>query len=116
VDIRSAVVTALKNAGCPVYWIKWRGDSTPPASYITFQTVSRESSHADDEADEKEYFIYLNIYSETDPYPLSQTVSSLMKTAGFEEMGWEDIGQETMSVTELRDFHMSNTFQYTEVI
>jgi len=116
VDIRSTIVTALASCGCPVYWVKWRGGSIPPAAYIVFQTACKESSHADDEVAEREYFVYLNIYSETDPYTIAVTVSALMKTAGFEEMGWDDVGQETMSVTELRDYHLTNTFQYTEVI
>lgn len=115
-DIRSTIVTALGSCGAPVYWLKWSGDSSPPAAYITFQTMNTGDAYADDALDERVHFVYLDIFSETDPYTIMAAVRSAMTTAGFTEIEMRDVGQETMSVTELVDFHVSFTFSYIEVV
>lgn len=115
-DIRSTVTTALASLSVPVYWVKWRGQGSPPSTYITFQSVNRLSFHTDDEADEREHYVYLDVFSETDPYATAESVRANMKAAGFEEVDMRDVGQETMSVTELKDFHVAFTFNYTEVL
>lgn len=115
-DIRSTIVTALANVGAPVYWLKWAGDSSPPAAYITFQTVNRPDLFSDDALDEREHFVYLEIFSETDPYTIAASVRTAMASAGFSEEDMRDVGQNSNSATELKDYHISFTFQYSEVI
>lgn len=115
-DIRSTVITALKDISAPKCWIKWAGDTNPPAEYITFQSVNRPDLSADDTMQEREHFVYLDVFSETDPYPTALLVRSAMATAGFYEVEMRDIGQETSSVTERRDYHIAFTFQYMEVV
>ena len=39
-----------------------------------------------------------------------------MEGAGFDEVEMRDVGQETMSVTELKDYHVAFTFSYLEVV
>ncbi len=113
-DIRATIVTALSGVGAPAYWMKWAGDTNPPATYITFQTVNRPDLSADDTLHEREHFVYLDVFSETDPYPTAMLVRSAMASAGFYEVEMRDVGQETMSVTELRDYHIAFTFSYLE--
>lgn len=115
-DIRSTIVTALSGVGAPVYWIKWSGDTNPPATYITFQTVNRPDFSADDALQEREHFVYLDVFSETDPYSVANAVRTAMEGAGFYEIEMRDVGQETMSVTELKDYHVAFTFSYLEVV
>jgi hypothetical protein len=115
-DIRSTIVTALSDVGAPVYWIKWAGDTNPPATYITFQTVNRPDLSADDALHEREHFVYLDVFSETDPYTVANAVRTAMEGAGFYEIEMRDVGQETMSVTELKDYHVAFTFSYLEVV
>lgn len=114
-DIRAKIVTALGNT-VPAYWIKWDGDSTPPPTYITFQCVNRPDFSADDTLQERLHFVYLDVFSETDPYPVANDVRNRMEAAGFDEIEMRDVGQYTASATELRDWHISFTFRYTEVL
>ena len=115
-DINAAIITALAGVSDQVYWIKWRGEGSPPSQYITFQSRNTSDQFADDEPHERIHYIYLDIFSETDPYTLALSVRSAMAAAGFTEIEMGDVSQETMSVTELRDFHISFTFSYSEVI
>ena len=115
-DIRSTIVAALSGVGAPAYGIKWGGDTNPPATYITFQTVNRPDLSADDTLHEREHFVYLDIFSETDPYSVANAVRTAMEGAGFDEVEMRDVGQETMSVTELKDYHVAFTFSYLEVV
>jgi hypothetical protein len=115
-DINTTIETALTSVGAPAYWIKWKGDTAPPAAYITFRTVNRPDAFADDALDERVHFIYLDIFSETDPYTIAASVRSAMATAGFSEIEMLDVGQDTVRVTEQVDFHISFTFRYDEVV
>lgn len=115
-DIRSKIVTALSGVEASVYWMKWAGDTNPPATYITFHTVNRPDLSADDALHEREHFVYLDVFSETDPYSVANAVRSAMASAGFYEVEMRDVGQETMSVTELKDYHIAFTFSYLEVV
>ncbi len=115
-DIRSTIVTALSGVGAPVYWMKWAGDTNPPATYITFQTVNRPDFSADDALQEREHFVYLDVFSETDPYSVANAVRTAMEGKGFDEVEMRDVGQEAMSVTELKDYHVAFTFSYLEVV
>lgn len=115
-DIRAKIVTALSGVGAPVYWMKWAGDTNPPATYITFQTVNRPDLSADDALHEREHFVYLDVFSETDPYSVANAVRTAMEGAGFDEVEMRDVGQGGNTVTELRDYHVAFTFSYLEVV
>ncbi|MDI9519874.1 MAG: DUF3168 domain-containing protein, partial [Bacillota bacterium] len=99
--------------GAPAYWMKWAGDTNPPATYITFQTVNRPDLSADDALHEREHFVYLDVFSETDPYAVANAVRTAMEGAGFYEIEMRD-------VSDLGDksnyFHISFTWQYKEDI
>lgn len=113
-DIRALIVSALKPIDAPVYWIKWAGDTNPPAKYFTFQTVSSPVTYADDKHHARQHYVYLDLFSETDPYAHVSKVREAMEGAGFVEVDFGDVGQETMSVTELADYHISWTWSYRE--
>ena len=115
-DIRSKIVTALSGAGAPVYWMKWAGDTNPPATYITFQTVNRPDLSADDALHEREHFVYLDVFSETDPDSVASAVRTAMEGAGFGEVEMRDVGQASNMVSEQRDYHVAFTFSYLEVV
>jgi hypothetical protein len=115
-DIRSTIVTALSGVGAPAYWMKWAGDTNPPATYITFQTVNRPDLSADDALHEREHFVYLDVFSETDPYSVTNDVRTAMEGAGFGEVEMRDVGQASNMVSEQRDYHVAFTFQYMEVV
>ena len=115
-DIRSTIVTALSSVGAPAYWMKWAGDTNPPATYITFQTVNRPDLSADDALHEREHFVYLDIFSETDPYSVASAVRTAMEGAGFDEVEMRDVGQASNTVSEQRDYHVAFTFSYLEVV
>ncbi len=115
-DIRTKIVTALSSVGAPAYWMKWAGDTNPPATYITFQTVNRPDLSADDALQEREHFVYLDIFSETDPYAVADAVRTGMEGAGFDEVEMRDVGQASNAARELRDYHVAFTFSYLEVV
>jgi hypothetical protein len=115
-DIRTKIVTALSGVGAPAYWMKWAGDTNPPATYITFQTVNRPDFSADDALHEREHFVYLDVFSETDPYTVVDSVRTAMEGAGFGEVEMRDVGQASNAVNELRDYHVAFTFSYLEVV
>ncbi|MHC1786130.1 MAG: DUF3168 domain-containing protein [Christensenellales bacterium] len=115
-DIRSKIVTALSGVGASVYWVKWAGDTNPPATYITFQTVNRPDFSADDALQEREHFVYLDVFSETDPYATALLVRNAMEAAGFRETEMRDVGQDGNTVTEKQDYHTAFTFEYLEII
>ena len=115
-DIRTTIVTALSGVGASVYWMKWAGDTNPPATYITFQTVNRPDFSADDALQEREHFVYLDVFSETDPYTVVDSVRTAMEGAGFDEVEMRDVGQASNMVSEQRDYHVAFTFQYMEVV
>ena len=115
-DIRTKIVTALSGVGASVYWVKWAGDTNPPATYITFQTVNRPDFSADDALQEREHFVYLDVFSETDPYTVVDSVRTAMEGAGFDEVEMRDVGQASNTVSEQRDYHVAFTFSYLEVV
>lgn len=115
-DIRSTIVTALSGVGAPAYWMKWAGDTNPPATYITFQTVNRPDLSADDTLHEREHYVYLDVFSETDPYSVASAVRTAMEGAGFDEVEMRDVGQASNAARELRDYHVAFTFSYLEVV
>ncbi len=115
-DIRTKIVTALSGVGAPVYWMKWAGDTNPPATYITFQAVNRPDFSADDALQEREHFVYLDVFSETDPYSVASAVRTAMEGAGFGEVEMRDVGQASNMVSEQRDYHVVFTFSYLEVV
>ena len=115
-DIRTSVMTALTSITAPKYWIKWKGDTNPPPQYIVFQSVNRPDLSADDELHERVHYVYLDIYSETDPYPTALLVRSAMETAGFGEIEMRDVGQASVQVTEKQDYHIAFTFEYMEAV
>ena len=115
-DIRTSVMTALTSITVPKYWIKWKGDTNPPAQYIVFSSVNRPDFSADDELQEREHFVYLDVFSETDPYATALLVRSAMETAGFSEIEMRDVGQMTNMVTEKQDYHVAFTFTYLEAV
>lgn len=113
-DIRAKIVTALSGVGVPVYWMKWAGDTNPPDTYITFQTVNRPRDYADDSYHSRSHYVYLDIFSQADPYPHITPVRAAMEGAGFVEVECRDVGQENMRSTELVDYHIAFTWAYRE--
>lgn len=113
--IRARVMQALKNIGIPVYWVKWVGDSTPPPAYLIFQAVSRPVSYADNRYTARLYHIYMDLFSEGNPHQYTAAVTAAMTAAGFSEVELRDVGQDTLTRTEIQDFHIAWTWAYREV-
>lgn len=115
-DIRKKIVQALKPLGIPTYWIKWSGDTAPPETYITFQSVNRPRDYADDKYHTRSHYVYLDLFAEADPYTHITAIRQALEGAGFFEVECRDVGQTNMSVTELVDYHIAWSWAYREVL
>lgn len=54
-----------------------------PSQYIVYSTTTTESRHADNGCIEEHTFVYMNLWSQTDPSATAQRVRTLMRAANF---------------------------------
>lgn len=115
-SVRSSVVTALSGTGIPVYFQKWVGDSEPPARYFVFTTMAVPDEWYDDTQKTRKYYIYLNLYSETDYLSLVPTIRSGMTGAGFAPVDERDVS-DSENQSGIHDSYMlSTTWSYVEAV
>lgn len=70
------VQQALAAIGIPVMAGVWRSDSitqTSPEQYVVYSTTMSEYAHEDDAASCRRTFVYMNLWSNTDPTDMADT-------------------------------------------
>ena len=89
------VQQALANIGIPVYAGIWRATSpnqNPPEQYCVYSTTTTEGSHHDDHVTSFRTFVYLNLWSDTDPTDMADTIRMAMYQYGFTMVEESDKG------------------------
>lgn len=80
------VQRALADIGIPVYAGVWRASGTnqnPPPQYVVYSTTTVEAAHEDDHPSLYRTYVYLNLWSETDPTETRYRIREAMYAAGF---------------------------------
>lgn len=80
------VQEALRDIGIPVMAGIWRATSenqNPPEQYAVYSTTTTEEQHYDDRTVSFKTFIYLNLWSDTDPTEMASRIRAAMYDAGF---------------------------------
>lgn len=80
------VQQALANIGIPVMAGVWRAtgpNQNPPAQYVVYSTKTTEEFHYDDHVASLRTFVYLNLWSTTDPTEMADRIRAAMYAAGF---------------------------------
>lgn len=103
--MRTKVKTALASVGCPVYWMKWKGQGSPPATYITFSRRERDDHFGDDLPQEMAETVYVEIWSDGDSETIYTAVKAAMKGAGF-------VLTDSVEIDDGDSYHTSMTYNY----
>ncbi len=80
------VQEALASLGIPVQAGIWRAttpNQNPPAQYVVYSSTTTEASHQDDTVTSYKTFVYLNLWSDTDPTEMANRIRRLMYDYGF---------------------------------
>lgn len=80
------VQNALRDIGIPVYAGVWRASTAnqnPPAQYVVYSTATAEAAHEDDKPSVYRTYVYLNLWSDSDPTEMRRTIREAMYAAGF---------------------------------
>ena len=89
------VQSALANIGIPVFAGVWRATSSspnPPVQYAVYSTTKTEASHHDDQVTSYRTYVYLNLWSDTDPTEMAGRIRQAMYAAGFSMVEESDKG------------------------
>ena len=89
------VQSALAQIGIPVMAGVWRPTSpkqNPPPQYVVYSTTTTEASHHDDHVTSLRTFVYLNLWSDTDPTAIADRIRNAMYAAGFSMVEESDKG------------------------
>lgn len=89
------VQQALAGIEIPVFAGIWRptpGQQNPPAQYAVYSTTTTEASHYDDRVTSYKTFVYLNLWSDTDPTDTAVLIRNAMYAAGFAMIEESDKG------------------------
>jgi len=115
-SVRSSVVTALAATSVPVYWQKWAGDDVPPAQYFVFTTMVIPDEWSDDTQKTRKYYVYLELYSETDYLALVPTIRTAMEAAGFAPVDERDVSDNEYQNGAHDNYHLSMTWSILEAV
>ena len=80
------VQDALAGIGIPVLAGVWRSssaDQNPPPQYCVYSTTTVEAAHEDDHPSRFRTYVYLNLWSDTDPTEARYAIREAMYSAGF---------------------------------
>jgi hypothetical protein len=80
------VQEALKKVGVPVFAGIWRPTASgqnPPGQYMVYSTTTAEDAHQDDAVVSYRTYVYLNLWSDSDPTGTAARVRTAMYEAGF---------------------------------
>ena len=89
------VQLALSGIEIPVFAGIWRptpGQQNPPAQYAVYSTTKTEAAHQDDRVTSYKTFVYLNLWSDTDPTDTAVRIRNAMYAAGFAMIEESDKG------------------------
>ena len=89
------VQQALKDIGIPVYAGVWRAtspDQNPPVQYVVYSSTTTEASHQDDHVTSFRSYVYMNLWSDTDPTDMAETIRQAMYACGFSILEESDKG------------------------
>lgn len=99
-----ALVYSILQPVLPVYQSVWkptRTVKTVPDQYAVFTTMTNEAAHDDDEVVAYNHYVYLNLWSKTDPTDMAEAIREAMYGAGFamdEESTSSDSYEETSNM------------------
>lgn len=80
------VQEALANIDIPVIAGIWRQTSAnpnPPPQYVVYSTTTTESEHYDDHVTALRTFVYMNLWSDSDPTAMAGAIRAAMYSYGF---------------------------------
>ena len=80
------VQEALKNIGIPVIAGIWRATSenqNPPLQYVVYSSTTTETAFQDDRPAGYRTYIYLNLWSDSDPTVTAAAIRNAMYRYGF---------------------------------
>ena len=89
------VQLALSGIGIPVFAGVWRptsSDQHPPVQYAVYSSTTTETSHQDDHVTSYRTYVYLNLWSHTDPTETRIQIRNAMYSAGFAMIEESDKG------------------------
>ena len=92
-----AVQDALYNIGIPVFALAWKATESAPTApdrYIVYTTMTVEDEHWDDELRQYRVYVYLNLWSKSDPTADTLSVRSAMRAGGFQLVEETDFFEE----------------------
>ena len=114
------VQTALANIGIPVIAGVWRASTSnqnPPAQYVVYSTTTTEVAHEDDHPSLYRTYVYLNLWSDTDPSQMRKTIRDAMYAAGFGMIEESDKGYNQPAYdTATRQYTVQWTWCLPEVV
>ena len=103
INIGALVYSTLK-AIIPTYQSVWKPTKTVssiPDQYAVYTTMTTEADHDDDHVVAYNHYVYLNLWSKTDPTSMAGTIRTAMYGAGFamdEESTSEDSYEDTANM------------------
>ena len=80
------VQQALAGIDLPVFVGIWRATSknqSPPERYVVYSTTMTEDAHQDDRVVSYKTFVYMNLWSDTDPTEMADRIRQAMYAADF---------------------------------
>ena len=80
------VQAALSGLSIPVFAGIWRATSSnpnAPEQYLVYSTTTKEETHYDDQVIARRTYVYLNLWSISDPTATKERVRQMMYAAGF---------------------------------
>ena len=89
------VQEALAGIGIPVFAGVWRAtspDQNPPVQYVVYSSTTTEASHQDDHVTSFRTYVYMNLWSDTDPTDMADTIREAMYRYGFSILEESDKG------------------------
>ena len=89
------VQQALKDIGIPVMAGIWRATSPAPhtpSQYVVYSTTTTEAEHHDDHVQAFRTYVYLNLWSDSDPTDMAGRIRKAMYAAGFSIVEESDRG------------------------
>ena len=90
-----AVQLALADIGIPVLAGVWRATSSsqnPPPQYVVYSTTKTEDAFHDDKVTSYRTYVYMNLWSDTDPTEMADRIRQAMYAAGFSMVEESDKG------------------------
>jgi hypothetical protein len=89
------VQSALSQIGVPVFVGVWRATTSspnPPPQYAVYSTTQTEASHHDDRVTSYRTYVYLNLWSDSDPTETASRIRAAMYAADFSMVEESDKG------------------------